>query len=197
MAKLGAEGEGTVLTLGHPKAMTNQIVKNVTYHKWNTYWHNLDQCRQTKLFFPYVNCKGRKLYYQSKAIFSMAVRWITGHNYLKRHNYLLWDEGTLDNICRLCEQSEETSSHLTAECPALWRLRWGCLGYYELDINNLEWEPKQFCEFLKHPFVFSLENTTNILQIINEYTVHSLPYGDDGEGDDEAAAEEEEENTSD
>jgi ribonuclease HI len=174
MAKLGAQGEGTVISLGIPKAMTNKIIKDVIYHKWNTYWQNLNQCRQTKMFFPSINSKGRKLYYQSKRIFSMAVRWITGHNYLKRHNWLLREEGTLDNLCRLCELAEETSSHLAAECPALWRLRWQYLGYYVLDCNHLEWDPKQLCNFMRHPFVYSLENTTDIGQIIEQYQTNNV-----------------------
>ncbi len=49
------------------------------------------------------------------------IQIITGHNWLRRHESLQNPEVEPD--CRLCLEDEETSWHLMAECPALWKSR--------------------------------------------------------------------------
>ena len=50
------------------------------------------------------------------------VQFLTGHNKLKRHRNI--QNGIIDpESCRLCQEDEESSYHVIAECPALQAYR--------------------------------------------------------------------------
>lgn len=97
-------------------AIKKQIVK-VTSDKWEKYWSDRLDCRQTKLWFPAPNRqRARQLMALNRTDFGRVVRWVTGHCYLARHQSLLYNNSP---DCNLCQDGEETPWHLLWECPAV------------------------------------------------------------------------------
>ena len=95
--------------------------------KWQADWEKRADCRQTKLWFPYIS---KRLSFSLLALgrieLSKMIQLITGHNFLKRHEALV--NKSEDADCRLCLEDEETSFHVIAECPALARQRQQTFG---------------------------------------------------------------------
>jgi hypothetical protein len=56
--------------------------------------------------------------------FGRAIRWLTGHCFLNRHNHLLNPADTPNPQCRLCDFEQETSSHIICQCEALSHTRY-------------------------------------------------------------------------
>ena len=52
---------------------------------------------------------------------SLVVQFLTGHNLLNYHEFLVGR--SITPTCRLCQGSEETSAHLLWVCPTLARKR--------------------------------------------------------------------------
>jgi ribonuclease HI len=107
--------------------ITNLIQDEIT-RRWNARWKALPTCRQTKNWFPEVNrCKAMDLLKRAKrAQYGLAIQFITGHNFLRRHEALI--SPGLDKTCRLCEEKEETAFHLAVECPRLIEHRMEAFG---------------------------------------------------------------------
>ena len=54
------------------------------------------------------------------------VQFITGHNYLNRHEFLVYgaDNEEYDPMCELCDFNySQTTHHIIGECPALVEVR--------------------------------------------------------------------------
>jgi len=160
LAKLGTEDVENPST--EIPLISNNIARNLLRKRieeyWNEGWINLPTCRQTKHFFPEVN-KSKALDYTKcrRAAFSAAVQLITGHNFLKRHESLVNEEGS--NKCRNCEEEAETTYHVLSECPKHTYVRHIVLGdpYPELPYDI---KMAQIQEFL---FVAQLPTFIDIL----------------------------------
>lgn len=147
-----------------PFAHIKGIISEHIITRWNNYWINHPDLRQSKLFFPKIDLKkSSELYKTDKSTFSALVRWISGHCFLKRHNYLIRqnvitesDEAT-DPLCRLCEDELETPQHLVTECPCLINLRLNCFGVRLSDPLNPTWDVRGLITFLKDPLIQALE----------------------------------------
>ena len=152
-AALGAIDAAVPVSTCHIK----QEIKEYITAKWNNKWKRLNQCRQTKIFFPEVNPgKSKKLLALDRGLFSTCVQWLTGHTFLNRHEYVI---GNIDfNECRYCFLEEETSSHLITDCEVLWRERADCFQAYFLDVNRPTWSVDNLVKFLGKPSVISLDN---------------------------------------
>ena len=103
-------------------------------------------CRQTKLWFDAAD-KGAsfQILQLGRERFSEIVQLITGHNFMLRHRAIIGEP--VPSICRLCEEDEESSFHVIAECPALAVLRHQILGEQFLKAP-LHWSCK-FATFLR------------------------------------------------
>ena len=69
----------------------------------------------------------------------MLAQLITGHNYMRRHQYIITtnQKGYVPNeedtpICPLCEDGKESSEHIIGECAVLNQLRFKHFGSYQL-----------------------------------------------------------------
>ena len=92
------------------KSYVNNIINDHYTEVWSKRWVNLKQCRQTKIWFPTPNkLKAKLLIKENRATFSVVVRWITGHNFLKRHNAIIEPEPH-DPKCRFCDLDKFTLS---------------------------------------------------------------------------------------
>ena len=100
--------------------------------------------------------KSRELLGWSREKYGEFFRWISGHNFLGRHNHLLNPEKYPDPICRACGEEEETSSHLILECPVLSEKRFKILGQH-LFRELYEWEPRKVWQMIEAAKTFCEE----------------------------------------
>ena len=85
---------------------------------------------------------------------SGAVRHLTGHSFLRKHNKLIGE--TEHEECRLCLEDEESSWHILAECPALTRQRMRYLKLGTLAAVS-KWNARHIIAMLKIQEVTDLE----------------------------------------
>jgi len=130
LAKQGALSPNKVITsfrVGIPDSYVKSLIWEQHFNSWSLSWESLPTCRQTKIWFPKPDkSKSAIILTQDRKRISWLVQIFTGHNFLNRHDALVDPEK--DPTCRLCEEEEETSFHLVAECPALAWLRMQVFG---------------------------------------------------------------------
>ncbi len=126
---------------------------------WGDSWKHKEPCRQTKIWLPTPDPrKGRLLIKLKRLTLGTVTRWITGHNFLRRHQHLLTPESYSTPTCRLCKAADETSSHLSLECPILDDTRLKFLRHRRPKLPP-NWETHQlvnFLDFIAQP----MEDTT-------------------------------------
>ena len=114
--------------------------------------------------------RGREICKLSRENCAQIIRWITGHNFLRRHQGLVDDEAAL--LCQVCQEEEETSSHIITECPGFRTLRNGYLGQ---PLNSAEldekWKVFDLNNFLNNPHILLLEG-------VRDEEVEQLPLED-------------------
>ena len=151
LAKRGSSlGDGPSNELLTPKVRQRNEIKNFFYNKWAKAWKLYDHARQTKIWFPTMDPKkSSQLLKMKRDNLSRLVQFFTGHNKLKRHKNI--QNNVIDMYsCRLCEEEEESSFHVIAECPAMRIFR---TGAFKLPIptvlpNPPDWEISQIEKFL-------------------------------------------------
>ena len=158
-AKEGAlDPEAVLIESSIPWSFVKATIKATMIGNWNKAWQGLTTCRQTKIFFPRVDlAKSKKLRRAKKELYSRAVRWITGHNFLRRHNNIT-DYVDTARECRYCKIQEETSGHIITECEAFWRERRDCFSSFWLNPQSPNWTPEQLQAFLSATSVAWLED---------------------------------------
>lgn len=144
-----------------PEANVKLKYKSAFFKKWQEYWTNRPDCRQTKLWLPNLSKRHSfDLLQSSRKKLSIMVQLITGHNFLKRHESLVNKDDS--NECRLCLEDEETSFHIVAECPALAEPRLLTFGTC-FQKPPLQWTTKETASFIKKASIGSLLDPTEIL----------------------------------
>jgi len=154
-AKMSATGPGPLLPV--PGSLTKAHLKKIQREQWGDYWYWLDQCRQTKLWFPNPDPvkSERILKIKSRPVLGQLIRWITGHNNLRRHRQII-DPWEPTNKCRFGCSEEESAWHIMADCPSLVPFRYIYFNKFFIEMND-EWDLGQMKGFLKDPFVARLE----------------------------------------
>ncbi len=101
-----------------------RVLRTQSTEDWNELWQADPTCRQTKLWFPEVDyLKARQLLTLPRVELGESLRWITGHNFTRRHQHLLDPARYRTNTCRLCHQEQESPEHLLTDCTVLGPFR--------------------------------------------------------------------------
>ena len=89
--------------------------------------------------------------------FSRAIRWLTGHTFLRLQNFRAGM--TALSVCRLCGRKPERADHILLECPRLSGLRTSSFGaaYIDTDKERPSWEVGDLMKFLSAEWVLNLE----------------------------------------
>ena len=83
-------------TVGPSRTHINSQITNTLYREWNERWQHTKGMRQTKLFLPNVFQRGRakKTRDLNRYDLGVLIRNITGHAFLRRHNYIIGNSDT-------------------------------------------------------------------------------------------------------
>ena len=165
-AKIGSASNRLVRhDIASPRAEMKNHIRALRDEEWKSEWQARPDCRQTKLFIdgpdPKIWADLKKLRHKEV---SAAVRFLSGHTFLNRHNVVIKykirgpaADHHEESKCRLCEEDEETPEHLASSCPALCQQRYCYLFSPELD-SPPSWSRKLF-DFLNIPEIRQLEES--------------------------------------
>ena len=134
LAKHGAKFtvDGCEPWLPVPHKSLEQRLNFLIKSKWQHFWSNHPECRQTKDALPSVWSGTLKHFYTyTRETAGQAIQFITGHGNFKRHQCLRGE--TDDPTCRIClEEDDETPRHLLMDCPGTQWLRRKICGKFSL-----------------------------------------------------------------
>jgi len=161
LAKEGARearSHGPFPTNTIPMSFLKSTLKSSQWEEWAHQWEVHPTCRQTKMWFPAPNVgHSRKILQLSHKEIGILIRWITGHNFLRRHANIV-DPYTYSTAqCRLCGIDPETSSHIIADCMALDYNRLAALKVTHL-VQPYTWDLYKVLRFLE-PLAEMMEDT--------------------------------------
>jgi hypothetical protein len=120
------------------------VIKAHIQARWEYLWYKGTNCRQTRIFFkePDINTS-KALMKTSRENYGRVIRYVTGHNHLKRHNFLLGGHG--NNACRHCESAPES---IVTSCEAFCTERSDSFANYWLDPQSPTWNVTGLLKFL-------------------------------------------------
>ena len=131
----------------HPQRNEQVVDINYYYNRWNREWKTYPDARQTKQWFPNTDRhKSKKILQLDKVQLGKTVQFLTGHNNLMRHRHI--KDKTINPTCRMCKEAEESSLHVIAKCPKLWRTRWNIFHQHQLT-DTPNWTLCQVTRFLR------------------------------------------------
>ena len=150
LAKRGTSlGDGPSNEILPAHAKQKFEIKSYFNKKWSEAWNAYKEARQTKIWFPIPDIKkSQQLLNMKRTNLSRLVQFFTGHNNLKRHRNI--QNGVNDpESCRLCQEDEESSYHVIAECPAMQYFRSKIFQTPTLLPDPPVWSVKQVSRFLR------------------------------------------------
>ena len=151
-AKIGTTDTNNCYPTHLTKTNINQLVEDYIYKEWKIAWQTQPGCKHTKYFYPSPSkTKHKETNRLARSQLNLLIQITTGQNKL---NYLTHKINPLvSELCRYCEEEDETYIHLLSECPVFIQDR--------LDIFNLrafnelsEWKPEQLIKFAKIPIIY-------------------------------------------
>ena len=146
-----ARCHGPAVTTSLSRAGLKLSIHNWSMRVWGREWSSSESCRQSKLWFPVLSIdKSRIIRQLSRQELGLFVQFITGHNFLRRHQNLVTLRGEV--VCRLCGGDVEDSEHLFSSCLGLRKERLDILKTLRLP-NPFMWEPTQLGRFLRIPTI--------------------------------------------
>lgn len=141
-----------------PLSFLKKIVRERQMDRWEKEWVAHKTCRQTKLWFPAPNPGlSRKILHLEREQIGQLIRWLTGHNFLRRHCQIVDPDTYQGNKCRLCRLDSETAEHIIAECMALDYNRLAAMKVTHL-VPPYRWDLGRLLKFLD-PLAQQMEDT--------------------------------------
>jgi len=128
--------------------LKNQLLQH-TLDSWTMEWQSHPTCRQTKLWFPTPDrALSRKILKLDRKDIGVLIRWLTGHNFLRRHSHIVNPHVNAVTKCRACGMDEETAAHVIADCMAL---DWNRMAAFKVDSlpTPYQWKLEHMCKFLE------------------------------------------------
>ena len=129
-----------------PYSHFKQQLTDITYKFWTDEWLSHNTCRLSKNFLPFPSKnKSKEILKLSRSQMRRLIEVITGQNNL---NYVQSkvNQGLTTELCRFCEEEEETFAHLLNDCP--------CFNTYRRDllhnkpvINTIKWKATMLIQF--------------------------------------------------
>ena len=120
-AKLGGKdemGSNIRAYLKMPQAELKMSLEVAIREAWTDRWKRDPGYWMTKQFLTKPDkAAGKRACNLSKSSLSRLIQLITGHNFLSYFQFKL--DPTINPLCRMCEEANETFYHLLIDCPAL------------------------------------------------------------------------------
>ena len=126
-----------------PEKMVMRDISNFCLTKWKMEWISLNQCRQSKMFMPQPFPKEtNKILLLSRKDLGRLARFLTGHNFLRRHQAIVNKLPSEDAQCRFCNSDGvvEDSFHIIKRCPQFSELRKEVMGREFLTYEIIKWD---------------------------------------------------------
>jgi ribonuclease HI len=115
-------GTNTRIYLAMSAAELKASLDTAIRNRWRQRWQEQDKYRMTKQFLSGPDRQaGKRACNLSKSSLSRLIQLITGHNFLSYFQFKL--DPTINPLCRMCSEENETFYHLLTDCPALELLR--------------------------------------------------------------------------
>ena len=117
-------------------AVTKRHIREGTDKYWGYLFRNLDECRQSKMWFPEpARYRSDKILRLNRLQWGRLMQFMTGHNFLRYHNQVVFKEEADDYSCQLCglDASVQDTEHVMAFCPYFLGQRESIFGYSILE----------------------------------------------------------------
>ena len=135
-----------------PYSYFKQALWEVMYNIWEREWNNSRTCRLSKNFLPKPSkAKSKEILQLSRSQMRRLIEIITGQNNLNFIQSKVSD-GLISELCRFCEEEDETFEHLLNECPCFNSYRRDILGGKPI-IRTLDWKAQTLIEFSYIPAI--------------------------------------------
>ena len=135
-----------------PGSYAKSKLMEAIYAIWTKEWTEHPLCRQSKNFLqtPDKNKKNEVLKL-GRCRLRRLIEIITGHNNLNYLQSKIYPNDESE-LCRFCEEEDETFEHLLNECPCFLMDRRDIIFNNPI-INTLEWKPDTLLKFANIPAI--------------------------------------------
>lgn len=150
LARFGAKGTqlGPEPFCGIPKSLAQRILLNSCFEESTKLWKNSSGMIHSKSLIKAFDKRfSNRILALSRNNLRILTRALTGHCRLNKHMFKLGLSDT--QLCRLCEEADESPFHLLGECGALMQKRSLLLGKHLFVPDELrDITPQKILQFL-------------------------------------------------
>ena len=153
LAKLGAANNDplNIAEVHKPVSAFKAEIKRIAYTEWTSEWQQSRMANHTKSFYDRPDSqKAKHVYKLARLELGRFIRVVTGHNNLRffQTKIGLWN----DERCRLCNDEQETITHLLRACPrTTWKSREVFLD--KLPNSDMTWSVRDLLDFSYEPSI--------------------------------------------
>jgi hypothetical protein len=173
--KLAREGAGnpaldSIMPAGLTKTQVKHHIRDLLEAQWKKEWWATIEYRQVKHWYAKADkSKAKDLLKYNRYRISGFVQHMTGHNFLRKHQALVdgfdRDQNPEEFSCHQCmegDEYQESSIHITTECPAFCTPRALYLGGALIDANPNEepcelWTVQQMVSFIEATELYDMQ----------------------------------------